>query len=153
MTVGFTGVNREDMAITVENARELQANSVASRRIYSTERTRLNGRLMDLETKIDQICGVIERGANPDKTIMAQLRQLDLAIEAKPDPADLVRLVQAKATLYSLIHPKPGVARPRRTRQPQSLPLPEPAQEPRPSQVPAQPSTRHMVPGTTPAQG
>ena len=137
------------MAITVENAVELQAIGVESRRQYRTERARVMQTVKDLQDKIEHIYSVVEVAGKPDVTVMEELARVTKTLhETTPGSLEYTRLVQAHSTLYSLIHPKPGVARPRRTRQPQSLPLPEPAQEPRPSQVPAQPS-KDVVPGTT----
>jgi hypothetical protein len=142
------------MPITVENARELQVQSAQVRKVNTIKRNNLFALVQEMESKLQAIAGVVEEAGKPDLAVLKELNRVTKALHnTDPGSLEYTRLVQAHSTLYSLIHPKPGVARPRRTRQPQSLPLPEPVcqapvtQEPRPTQVqPAQ-----VVPGTNPA--
>ena len=128
--------NRESMEITAENTADLRLKGLEARRIYKTSRVRLENMVREMQGRIEQIYTVMDKACLADPVIKAQLKQLDQAIQAETDPALLVRLVQAKATLYGLIHPKPGIAKPRRARAGLDLPPPKPVEQAKPGSVP-----------------
>jgi hypothetical protein len=92
-----------------------------------------------------------------DRVVLKQVRQVDrLMKEHRANPPTLVKLIQAKATLYSLIHPKPGVAKRTRSRPVLQPPSPAPVLDGKPSANPTTPTpvpVKDVVPGTNSVPG
>jgi hypothetical protein len=84
-----------------------------------------------------------QTGESQQERTHGQIAKLDDAIESCTDPAQLVRLCDAKAKLYGLIYPKPARLRPsrRRPEQPFLTPIPDP--------VPCRPASANSGPGVT----
>jgi transposase-like protein len=99
----------------------------------------LNKTLKELETDTATATAPTQQQAEKDgtdqnQTITGQIKQIDLAILACHDPSVLVKLCEAKAKLYVLIHSKPAPSRPARRRPEPVSPLqPRPVLDPVPA--------------------